>query len=209
MKQSAYVCAALAGILLFAGCPMENGSGGPPDVWSKVESIDEIFGTWEGSASYKMPAMPLDGLAASPGLSAMRAAGTLPASSVKYTVWLRVDTENIETVLTLDFNQYLDDIVKSFGGMIPKPLLWELIKESLVDSLNDPQYGGIAGSDIESIEPNDKCHVVIRSKPLPVDEMDIDGETAPYINQHKNKLKSSVDMPPAAEKQEIILYKKP
>ena len=178
-------------------------------MWSKVESIDEIFGTWEGSASYKMPAMPLDGLAASPGLSAMRAAGTLPASSVKYTVWLRVDTENIETVLTLDFNQYLDDIVKSFGGMIPKPLLWELIKESLVDSLNDPQYGGIAGSDIESIEPNDKCHVVIRSKPLPVDEMDIDGETAPYINQHKNKLKSSVDMPPAAEKQEIILYKKP
>jgi hypothetical protein len=212
MKKSAYMGAALAGVLLFLGCPTGNGAGSSPDVWSKVASIDEIIGTWEGSSFYTMPAMPLDGLTGQAGTAGMPPSTTLPASVVKYTVWMRVDETSIETVVTLDFNQYLDDIVtKSFGGMIPKQVLWALIKASIVDSLNDPNYGGIAGSEIQSIEPDDNCRIVITSNPLPVSEMDFSGETAPSINQHKNKLKASADMPAAAapaEKQEIILYKK-
>jgi hypothetical protein len=178
-----FIVPALICAFLLAGCPTED-KGPPPDIWTEVQSVDELIGTWEGSSTYMVPEIPL-GIA------------TIPATPVDYTVLAEIDEAEGRFTVTVDFNNYLSKAV----GNSQKPAMWGLMKASYSEMLANPPEG-------MTVTIEDNYRIIMVSDPVPVSEMFIEEDTQFFINQDKTKLKGIVAMPTTEEKQEIILRKK-
>jgi hypothetical protein len=154
---------ALVSTFVLMGCPDPNGSSGPgeEDIWSKITSVNEMAGTWAGATVFPTPAQ----------------ADIVPASSIGLKVHMTIDATTLSETLIMDMNTFLTDAV----GPLGKAVMWQTIRQNI-----PPQEEGV------DIETTDDYKMVINVS-VPVGSVDYSGENAelaPYINQHKTKVKA-------------------
>jgi hypothetical protein len=166
MKNKLFLTAILGMALglLFAGCD-NNGTEG--DTWTKVTSVNEMIGIWEGEKIIPVPAQ--DSLPVSS-----------PASSIGAKVTYTITSTTFTTAITMDMNKYLTDSV----GAFMKDTMWQIITSGFPPEITED---GVTIT-MEALNG----YKILMTTIAPISMLDFTGgnaQYAPYINQHKTKIK--------------------
>ncbi|MDR0487624.1 MAG: hypothetical protein LBG91_05195 [Treponema sp.] len=186
-------------VIIFTGCKPEPEPVPERDVWSRIQSAAEIYGSWEGNTVIYVPEIPLsDILESDPESetpSIIPPSFTLPPSSVDCNIQWTIQADRFDTKETLDFNRYLNETVGLF-----KDIAWSMMRDFMVELL-----AANPADENAAITVEDNYRVIVEYGTE--EELQFTDETEMYINQHKNKLRIPVEIPDVAA-EEIILYRK-
>jgi hypothetical protein len=193
MKLRSVIIAAVFCVAVFGSCDQVTNS--QPDVWTMVNDLNELKGTWEGRRTVTLRA----GSEYNEYMGTFLLGATIPTTSLSYIDTLRYDGTTFGTRSRVDYSRFMDDIVKANPRMV-KDVLWLAYSAYITSTF--------FLSEEATVVDTGKYYIIVESN-VTVSSTDTIITNNFYINQHRNKIKMVLDTEEQEAMEEFIGGKYP